>query len=287
MNGDPLMDERDYEIILTLYELKNITRTAEKLFITQPAVTNRIKKIEKFLNGKIIVRSKNGVFFTPLGEKIIPFIQNLRSELRDMQDFARSTMGGVQGTLSLGVSVNFAHYKLPPILKHYIDKFPDVSVNIITDRSSNVFRLLQKNQVALGIVRGDFYWQEGARLISTEKIYLAFQKSINMTEIGDIPYIGYKTDSLLQNKIDNWLAENLPFRPDRSIWVDNIDTAKELVKQGIGWSILPEICLEDFGGYKTPLTLHDGRPFERKTSVLFRNALEKLPQVREFLNLLG
>ncbi|WP_406542465.1 LysR family transcriptional regulator [Clostridium ljungdahlii] len=52
------MDEKDYKLILTLYKLKNITKTSEKLFITQPALTKRIKKIEKDLGTDLLIRSK-------------------------------------------------------------------------------------------------------------------------------------------------------------------------------------------------------------------------------------
>jgi len=280
------MNERDFDLILTLYELKNITRTAEKLFLTQPAVSHRIKKIEDFLGGELLIRSKKGVVFTPLGEGIVPYVRKGRSNMQDMKNFAASTRTRVSGTLRLGLSVSFSHYKLPALLKRYTTLFPDVNVNIVTERSTRVFKLLLRDDISLGILREEFEWTEGRKLISTENLYIAYHREINHSDLIHISYIGYKTDPILQQKIEAWLNDLLHFRENRSIWADNIATAKELVRQGIGWSLLPGICLEDFAGHKEAVFFSNGEPFLRNTYALYRNAQAKLPQIREFLNLL-
>lgn len=284
------MNERDFELILALYELKNITRTAERMFLTQPAVTHRIKKIEEFLGGEILIRSQKGVVFTPLGEGIIPYVRKARANLQDMKDFAGSTRERVSGTLRLGLSVSFSHYKLPALLKRYTTLFPDVNVSIVTERSTNVFKLLNRDDISLGILREEFEWAEGRKLISTEYLCIACQKKLSREDLVNMPYIGYKTDPILQRKIDSWLAEVVHSRENvmenRSVWADNIATCKELVRQGIGWSLLPGICLEDFNGYTEPVQFTDGQPFIRNTYALYRHAHGQLPQVREFLNLL-
>ena len=62
------MDEKDYELLLELYEQKNITKVAQKLFLTQPAISKRIQKMEEELQCQLFLRSKKGVLFTPAGE---------------------------------------------------------------------------------------------------------------------------------------------------------------------------------------------------------------------------
>ena len=280
------VDERDFDLILNLYELKSITRTAERMFLTQPAVTHRLKKIEKSLGGAILIRSKKGVIFTPLGEGILPHIRKGRSNLQDMKNFAASTRERVSGTLKLGLSVSFSHYKLPSILKRYTTLFPDVNVNIVTERSANVFKLLIRDDISLGILREEFDWNEAQKLIFTESLCIAYHREVKNKELIKIPYIGYKTDPILQRKIEYWQNDVFHSTENHSIWADNIATAKELVRQGIGWSLLPGIWLEDFEGYKEPVYFSDGSPFLRRTYALYRRAHAKLPQVREFLNLL-
>ena len=65
------MDERDWSILLTLYEEKNITRAAKKLFISQSSLTSHIHDIEARFGVKVVVRSKQGVTFTEEGEYLV------------------------------------------------------------------------------------------------------------------------------------------------------------------------------------------------------------------------
>ena len=62
------MDEKDIQILLTLAEHQNLTRTAERLYMTQPALTSRIQRLEKDLNAQLLQRSAKGVSFTPAGQ---------------------------------------------------------------------------------------------------------------------------------------------------------------------------------------------------------------------------
>ena len=67
------MDEKDYELLLDLNETKNITKTASRLYMTQPAITKRIQKMEEELSCQLFLRSKKGVILTHSGESIIHY----------------------------------------------------------------------------------------------------------------------------------------------------------------------------------------------------------------------
>ena len=68
--------------------------------------------------------------------------------------------------------------------------------------------------------------------------------------------------------------------------MDDIDTCKEMARHGLGWCILPQICLDDFDGYWEKLFLADGSPFVRNTYVLYKKPYGQLPQIRRFLDYL-
>ena len=74
------MDDKDYEILLALSEKKSISKAAEKLFITQPALSKRIQKIEKELDIQLLCRTSKGILLTPLGEGIIPYVQTFSNQ---------------------------------------------------------------------------------------------------------------------------------------------------------------------------------------------------------------
>ena len=70
------MGHRDWEMLVRLYKWKSITKTAEELFMTQPALTKRLKQIEEEFGISIALRSSQGLIFTPKGEKYTSFLGN-------------------------------------------------------------------------------------------------------------------------------------------------------------------------------------------------------------------
>lgn len=88
------MNEQDYELLIELYKTKNITRTAQELFLTQPAVTKRLQNIERELKNQIILRSKHGIAFTPVGESLIPHARKILEESRKFRELAVASADG-------------------------------------------------------------------------------------------------------------------------------------------------------------------------------------------------
>ncbi|KZL90449.1 LysR family transcriptional regulator [Clostridium magnum] len=280
------MDEKDYELILTLYQLKNITKTAEKLFITQPALTKRIKKIEHDLGTELLLRSKKGVLFTPLGESIIPYIRNVASTLKQMRQQVDSNHDFIGGTLSAGISLNYSQYQLPKVLKSYTEAFPNVDVNIITDQSRNLYHRLENDEISIAVVRGEFNWNDKSILLDTEPMCLVCSNEYARRPLNSYSYIGRRSDSILQGKIQTWLTENGLSTDNTKLSIDNIGTCLEMAKHGLGWAILPKVCLDDFDGYVEDLYFADGTPFTRSTYILYRSSYYSLPQVKLFIQYL-
>lgn len=280
------MDEKDYELLLELYESKNITKTAQKLFITQPAITKRVQKMEEELKCQLLIRSKKGILFTPAGESIIPFASNILNNSRMLKEQVISTQNEICGTLSLGASLNYSHYRLPAILKQYTDQYPRVDVQIVTGQSRNLYQMLQRDQISIAILRGRFSWDEEIRLLSREPMCLVCSRENIGRPLTDYPYIGRRTDTVLAGEIQNWLVSHGLSELRTKLQIDDIDTCKEMARYGLGWCILPDICLDGFDGYMEELYFDDGTPFVRYTYVLYKKIYARLPQVQRFLELL-
>lgn len=274
------MDEKDYKLILMLYELKSITKTSEKLFITQPALTKRIKKIEKDLGTDLLIRSKKGVLFTPLGESIIPYIRTAANTLEQMRQHVSSNNNFIGGSLTVGASLNYARYRLPKILKSYTESFPNVDVNIITDHSKNLYSRLKNDEFSMAIIRGEYKWNEHIILLDTEPMCLVCSNENANLSLNSYSYIVKTTDPISQGKIQTWLFENGISIDNAKLWIDNIDTCLEMAKCGLGWSIVPKICLDNFDGYVKDLYFSDGTPFSRSTYILCKNSYYMLPQIK-------
>lgn len=277
------MEEKDYQLLLELYETKNITKVANKLFLTQPALTKRIKRMEDELGCQLFLRSKKGILFTSVGEDIIPYAKHICQLGTEMRDHINLTKGIIGGTLNLGSSLNYSHYRLPNILKRYSNLYPAVDVHITTNQSTDLYRMLKREEISIAITRGDFPWDEGKVLVRSEPMCIVCSNEFRDTPLSDFPYIGRKTDSALMEKLSRWRAEQGLEQLPIKLWTDNIDSAKEMAAAGLGWCFLPQICLEHFDGCIKEMYFKDGTPLMRKTYILYKNAYFELAQVQLFI----
>ena len=84
------MDQRDCTILQYLSEDLNLTKAAERLYMTQPALTYRIQQIEKEFNTRLIVKTGKGIRFTPEGERVVKFARKMLIDLRNTKDFVEN-----------------------------------------------------------------------------------------------------------------------------------------------------------------------------------------------------
>ena len=279
------LDERDWMVLQALYREKNITKAAQHLYISQPALTNRLQQLEKDFGVKIVNRGRRGVQFTPQGEylaksshEMLLAMQKIRENVLNMED-------NVAGTLRLGVSTFFTDYKLPNLLKGFKEQYPNIEFKVTTGFSSHISHLIYNQDVHIGIVKGDFSWKDQKHLLFKETICIASKEKIDLHNLPHSPRIDYHTDSLLKNSIDNWWTEHFSQPPLVSIEVDKADTCKKMVANGLGYAILPSMILNDVHDiYKTDIKDMDGNPIVRNTWMFYHKDSLKLNIVKAFVD---
>lgn len=280
------MDFKDVNIWLMLASEHNITKTAERLYLSQPALTNRIKKVEEEFETPLLIRGHNGIQFTPAGQKMIQHCQILKNDYTTMQADLMSNSEELQGSLTIGVTSIFARYRLPKILKQYLAENPQVNISVRTGRSWDVYPLLKNQETPVAILREGYAWDDEKQLLSDEPLCLASRNKINLEDLSHADYIQYKTDPYLSDQIEHWYNERFSALPSVRMTTSNIDTALAFVKAGLGWSILPRIVLDDFNGYIQPLTWLSGRPFNRSTWLCYYKESLRSPVIASFIDYL-
>ena len=280
------MTERDFEILEILNRTKNITHAADLLYINQSALSKRIIAIEEELEVTLMIRSRQGIHFTAEGEKVLYYTQEAKKLLELMREDLKDSNTKISGTLRAGISINYSQYNLPQILSEYKKKFPNVTTHITTEYSRNIFFKITNGEVDIAIVRGEFPWNENKILLEEENICLIYNNQDIGKNLSELQYIGRKTDTTFEREIAQWLRENDLKIKKEGIYVDNINTCVEMVNRGLGWAIVPEICLKSFKGQIKPLVFKNGQAFTRSTYLLYSNSVAKLPQVREFIKII-
>lgn len=280
------MDEMDFELLNVLNDTKNITRASEQLFITQSALSKRIKAIEHELGIEMLLRSRQGVRFTPAGEAVLAHCNAAAREMDKMRRELDSVQDEVCGTLNTAISINYAQYKLPDVMAEYHRLYPKVRLHVRTGRSHQLYRQILDGSIDIAILRGEYPWDGVRFLLSQEHICLIYSHEHENTPLSDYLYISHNTDISQSALISKWLHEQGLNTRGSGFCVDNITTCVEMVKRGLGWGLIPEIALENFDGCKRPCAFKDGEPFVRRTYIFCTPEGAELPQVKAFMELL-
>lgn len=143
---------------------------------------------------------------------------------------------------------------------------------------------LQDSSVHLAIVRGEYGWDEGKILLEREPVCLIRSRENASVPLRELRYIGRDSDPEHMSMKARWLMEH-KMEPDAQLNVDGLSTCVAMVNAGLGWSIVPSICLNYFDGISEPLFFADGTPLTRSTYLLYRKRESELPQVREFIRM--
>lgn len=282
------MDEKDWTAIRVVYEEKNISRAAERLFISQPALTYRLKNLEKEFGTSIFYKIKGGIEFTSEGIHLANYAEEMIQKLQKTKDYMLNMQKEVRGTLRLGVSSNFAQYKLPKILKKFSSKYPHVQFNVNTGWSTEIMHLLDSGSVHLGILRGNYEWYGIKTLLHKERLCLISKKEVDISNLPNLPFINYKTDSSLKGLINGWWQDRFPEPPLITMETDRQETCKEMVKNDLGVSILPEICMQPSDNLFTyGLSYKNGEPVLRNTWLMYNQDSLNLSSVKTFVNFLN
>lgn len=279
------LDEKDFEALAMLMKTKNITHAAERLYVSQSSLSKRISAIEQDLGITLMLRSRQGIHFTPEGEEVCRRTAEAANQLLLMREKLTSQKDYLTGTLRAGVSINYSMYKLPDVLTAFQGKHPHVHTHIATDHSRKVYLQLLEGTIDVAILRGEYPWQKNQILLSREPICAIASTEDKEHDFTEMTYIGRKTDSAFEKELARWLHENDVRPNEHGIVVDHIATCVEMVKRGLGWAIVPEICLQDFKGYVQPLHFQNGEPFVRSTYILYSDHALDLPQVKAFIDI--
>lgn len=280
------MNINDAQLLIDLYKTKNITHTASNLYTSQPALTYRIKQLEKKYKIELIVRGSKGIDFTEEGQILYDYAKQVIHNERLLVDQLANLTVDTRGTISIGASGLFSLYHLPKILDEFKQLYPNIYIQLKTGWSSEIKESLNAEEIHLAIIRGDYALNAKKHTLFTEELFVVSKTPFQKEDIPNLPFITYKTDISLSLMIDKWWRTYFqqPIRP--SIETDQAATCKEMVKYNLGIAVLPEISIEGEELFKISLNDFGEDIYCRETSLFYNPYVEKLRHVKLFLDFL-
>ncbi|MER1955815.1 MAG: LysR family transcriptional regulator [Solibacillus sp.] len=251
------MTATEAEIIKVLAEEKNMRKAAERLFLTQPALSQRLQSIEKEWGSQLFIRSQKGLTATPAGELVIQYANETIAKREEIFESIQALQSKVHGTLKIACASIVGQNWLPKVLKDFVTKYPDTKISLMTGWSSEIVKALYDGEAHIGIVRGQADWKGKKIHLFRDMMYLVDKEIQDMEDIitSDRPFIQFKSDSNYYQEIQQWWQRHFNYNPKHQIIVDQIETCKQMALNGIGYAILPSITLNgEENVNKIPLT---------------------------------
>lgn len=276
-------------IIKVLAEEGNMRKAAERLFLSQPALSQRLQSIEKEWGQQLFVRSQKGLTPTPAGELVIQYAKEAVMRREEIFEQLHTLSEKVHGTLKIACASIIGQNWLPRVLKDFITLYPEAKVQLITGWSSEIVRALYDGEAHIGIVRGQTDWKGPKIHLFKDTLYLVDKEISSLEEVmkTERPFIQFKSDSTYYEEIQQWWQKHFASNPKRQITVDQIETCKQMAVNGIGYAILPSITLTGAEDVHTmPLTNSEQElELTRDTWLIGYESSFQLRQVEAFVDI--
>ncbi|PUB18001.1 LysR family transcriptional regulator [Paenisporosarcina sp. OV554] len=281
------MTTNEFQIIKILAEERNMRKAAERLFLSQPALSQRLQTIEKEWGAQLFLRSQKGLTATPAGEIIIQFAIDTLAKQEEIFEILQSLTSKVHGTLKIACASIVGQNWLPMVLKDFVTKYPEAKISLITGWSSEIVKALYDGEAHIGIVRGHTEWKGTKIHLFRDTLYLVDQELKELEDVlsTDRPFIQFKSDSNYYQEIQAWWQRHFASSPRRQITVDQIETCKQMALNGIGYAILPSITLSGLEKINKIALTNQAEEFEltRDTWLIGYESAFELRQVEAFV----
>jgi DNA-binding transcriptional LysR family regulator len=241
------MDVRQLEMFRAVAEEGGFTRAAQRLRVSQSAVSRQVKLLEDELGGQLLHRSGKGVTVTAQGELLLRAANRIHRDLQDVAWQISETQKLQRGMLSLGGGMTVCMHVLPRLLKKFRSLYPDVELRVTSGTSEAILRLVRNHQVDLGlltlpVVAADLtvhpVLREEMVVVTAPRHPLTRQRTLDARSLGRYPLILFERGSNTRKVLDEFfLEEEVP--ADVTMETENVEIIKAMVASGLGVSLIP------------------------------------------------
>jgi DNA-binding transcriptional LysR family regulator len=258
---------------------RSVSRAAEALFVTQPALTARLQGLERNLGARLFVRTPRGMKLTEAGESFLPYAVRALDSLTDGRMQVNALERGGAGRLAIGAAPAVSTYVLPGLLKRFAQSHPRVEVRVRTGHSEEMLELVLREQVDVGLVRALQHRDISSTPLYEERLILvvdpehpfAASGGIRLAEISGQQLILFDRTSSY-HELTSALFRRAGISPNGVMELDNIDAAKKMVEQGFGVALLPHTSVADelAAGTLAEVAVQDAEPVRREIVAIRR-----------------
>jgi DNA-binding transcriptional LysR family regulator len=247
------MDISNLQAFLAVAETGSFSRAAERIFLTQPAISKRIATLEKQVGARLFDRIGRGIHLTEAGRELLARTRTVLKELEDVKRSITNLSGVITGELLFATSHHIGLHRLPGPLKHFHETYPDVRLNLRFMDSEQACNAVANGDLELAVVtlprvthvplRTEKIWNDPLDFVVGIDHPLARIRRVQPEMLLDYPAILPGPGTFTREIILNSLGA-LRDRILIGMATNYMEVLKMLTAIGLGWSVLPRTMID-------------------------------------------
>jgi DNA-binding transcriptional LysR family regulator len=248
------MDTASLNTFITAAETESFSQTAERLYLTQPAVSKRIAALEDELGARLFDRIGRRVSLTEAGRALLGRAKIILQDIEDSRRLISNLSGTVAGRLSIGTSHHIGLHRLPPVLRHYSAEYPEVELDLHFMDSEAACRAVLAGDLELGIVTlppqplaeltSEEIWPDPLVIVVGRDHPLSAKGQVKLAQLTDFPAILPAQGTYTRELLEICFAPS-GLRLKVGMTTNYLETIKMMVSVGLGWSVLPASMMSE------------------------------------------
>lgn len=284
-----------YRIFYTVAKTQNISKAAKELYISQPAISKSIQKLEESLGCELFRRSSRGVLLTEEGELLFTHDSSAFETLTLGEDKLKNSLELGVGHLKIGVSSTLCKYMLLPYLKDFTKRYPHINISIVCQSTNESLQMLEENKIDIGLIARPENQKtlNFSNVAEIEDIFVATEAYLNVLNAR-----GISSDAILQHStlmlldkhnmtrqyIDDYLQENKIETRDL-IEVSTMDLLIDFAKTNLGVACVIRQFVQNELANNELLEIPLGFPIhKREIGFAYKNTLKPSKSLELFID---
>lgn len=248
------MDLATLNAFIAIAELGSFSEAAERLHLTQPAVSKRIASLEQQLSVRLFDRLGREVSLTEAGRALLPRAYQILNVLDDTRRALTNLNGEISGRLTLATSHHIGLHRLPPLLRAFTRAHPQVALDIQFLDSEVAYEEVLHGRAELAVitlapetrepVHAVAVWDDPLDFVAAPEHPLARIKAISLADVAHHPAV-FPGGNTFTHHIVRRLFEAQGLTPNIAMSTNYLETIKMMVSIGLAWSVLPRTMLDE------------------------------------------
>ena len=243
-----MLETRQLLIFKTIVDVGQFTRAGLRLGLSQPAISQSIRALERQVGLPLLVRLGTSARPTPAGEVLLQYARHVLAKVEEAERVLAETAEGRAGVLRLGAGAAACQHLLPSVLREFRGRFPRVDLHISSGHTQLTLGRVLGGELDLGLVtlplrapkvRVTSVGRDELQVIVPPDHAWAARRWVAAAELGDQPLILCERQSRATDLVLRALLEAGVF-PRVAMELDHLEAVKEMVRAGLGLAVVPE-----------------------------------------------